>query len=488
MSLREKAAQGVLWSVIQRWGREGISFLVLAVLSRLLAPEAFGLVAMAFVFTDFAHVFMDQGFTAAIVQRDDLEKAHLDTAFWVSVSTGLLFMLGGIAGSELIAALFREPELGSVVRWLSLVFLLDSLSSTQMAILQRELAFKSLALRSLAAKTTGGIVGVVLAFQGFGVWSLVAQKLAGGAMGVVVLWRTSDWRPGFKMSLRHYKELFRFGIAVVGNNLLKTFTRKADHFVIGYFLGSTLLGFYTVGYRLLRVIMRVVTGIINAVAFPAFSRLQENPERMRRAFYKVTQYTSLLSFPVFLGLAALAPEVVPAIFGDKWAASVPVLQVLAFTGVLESVSVFNGTVMRASGRPAWQFGIALLTAVFSLIGYAIAVRWGIVAVAASFVIVSYLLAPVSYVAVRRLIQIDFRTYARQFALPGAASLLMVFGVLGLKSMVGNQGLNLYLELSLYTAVGGLIYLLVLTFTARTLSRQLWQMLSLALPSWKFRRT
>jgi PST family polysaccharide transporter len=488
MSLRKKAAQGVLWSVIQRWGREGISFLVLAVLSRLLAPEAFGLVAMAFVFTDFAHVFMDQGFTAAIVQRDGLEKAHLDTAFWISVSTGFVFTLGGIAGSELIAALFHEPQLGPVVRWLSPIFLLYALSSTQMAILQRELAFKSLALRSLAAKTVGGIVGVALAFQGFGVWSLVAQRLAGGAVGVVVLWRASDWRPGFKVSLSHYNELFRFGIAVVGNNLLKTFTRRADHFVIGYFLGPTLLGFYTVGYRLLWVIMRVVTGIINAVAFPAFSRLQGDPERMRRAFYKVTQYTSLLSFPVFLGVAVLAPEVVPAVFGEKWAASVPVLQVLAFTGVLESVSVFNGTVMRASGRPAWQFGITLLTAMCSLIGYVIAVRWGIVAVAASFVIVSYLLAPISYVAVRRLIQIDLRTYAGQFALPGVASLLMVLGILALKGTVGHQALSVYLELPLYTAVGGLIYLLVLTFTARTLSRQLWQMISLALPSWKFRRT
>lgn len=488
MSLRQRAVQGVFWSVVQKWGREAISFVILVVLSRLLAPEAFGLVALGLVFTEFVQIFLDQGFSAAIIQRKELDAEHLDTAFWISVLSGIVLTVVGIAMSGLVAAFFDEPRLGPVVRWLSLVFIVSALSSTQMAILQRELAFKSLALRSMTAKLVGGIVGVIMAFAGFGVWSLVAQKLTAGVAGVVVLWRASDWRPGFKLSKQHYKELFSFGVSVVGNNLLKTFVRRSNDFLIGYFLGATLLGIYTIGYRLLLVTLRIVTGIINSVAFPTFSRLQQNPERMRRAFYKVTQYTSLFAFPVFLGLAVLAPDVIPALFGDKWAPSVPVLQVLAFIGILESVQAFNGSVIRASGRPSWQLGIMLLTSIASVIGFLIAVRWGIVGVAASFVIAGYLLAPVSYLAVRRLIRIDFRTYAGQFVAPLAASLIMVMAVVILQNVLARHGLNSYVLLSIYGAVGSAIYLLIIGLTAPSLWQQMLELVSLALPSWRYKRT
>ena len=488
MSLREKAAKGIVWSVIQKWGRTAIWFVTFVALSRLLGPEDFGLVALASVFTAFVDIFLDQGFSAAIVQRADLEREHLDTAFWISILTGILLTVGGIAVSGLVAALFAEPRLAPVLRWLSISFILSALSSSQMAILQRELAFKSLAVRSITATMAGGIVGVSLAFAGFGVWSLVAQNLAMGLAGVIVLWRASDWRPGLSLSMKHYKELFTFGVYVVGNNILRVLVRHSDDLLIGYFLGPTLLGYYTIGYRLLLVITRVATGIINSVAFPTFSRLQDKPKRMRRAFYEVTQYTSLLAFPIFIGLAILAPEVVPAVFGEKWAPSIPVMQVLALIGILQSAIAFNGSVMKACGKPSWQFGIMLLHAVCSVTGFVLAVRWGIVAVAASYVIVGYLLAPVSYMAVRRLIQIDFRTYLRQFAAPLSASLIMVLVIAGLKNVFQHQGFNLYLQLSVYIMAGGLTYLLVIGVAARSLSRQVLERVSLAVQSWKLEKT
>ena len=486
MNLREKAVNGLVWSVIQKWGRAAISTVAFIALARLLPPEAFGLVALATVVTAFIEILLDQGFSAAIVQRTDLEPEHLDTAFWISVLIGLLLTLGAIAASELAAAFFNEPELAPVIRWLSLSFIFVALSSTQTAILQRDLKFKSLAARSTAAALVGGVVGVGMAFAGFGVWSLVGQNLVRALVGVIVLWRASNWRPGLKVSKKHYRELFTFGASVTGTNLLNTLTRRSDDFLIGYFLGPTLLGYYTVGYRLLLVTMRLVTGIVNSVAFPTFSRIQQNRTRTRRAFYEVTQYTSLLAFPVFIGLAVLAPELVTALFGEQWAPSIPIMQILALIGILLSVLAFNGSVMRASGKPSWQFGIMLLTAVCSVIGFLIAVRWGIVAVAASFVIVGYLLAPLSYVAVRKLIQIDFRTYLGQFVAPLSASLIMAAVILGLKSVLGHQALNLFLQLSIYVTAGVLSYLLVIVLTARPLSRQVLAFTTIAFPSWKLK--
>ena len=487
MSLRQKAAKGIFWSVVQKWGRAGISILTFIVLSRLLTPDAFGLVSLATVFTVFIELFLDQGFGAAIVQRSELEPEHLDTAFWINIGTGVLMTAGLIAASGFVAAIFDEPRLAPVLRWLSIIFILSSLSSTQISILQRKLAFKSLAARSLVATAVGGVVGMTMAFAGFGVWSLVGQDLVSALAGVIILWGASDWRPGFNVSLKHYKELFNFGVSIVGNHALTILIRRSDDLLIGYFLGPTLLGFYTIGYQLLLVIIRLVTEVTNSVAFPAFSRIQEQPERMRRAFYNVTQYTSLFAFPVFIGLAVLAPELVPAVFGEKWTPSIPVMQVLSLIGILQSVLFFNGSVIKAAGKPSWQLGIMLLNAVCSVIGFLLVVQNGIVAVAASFVIVGYLLAPVSYIAVRKLIQVDFRTYLWQFMPSLFASLAMVAVVTGLRYMFGGQSLNIYLELAIYLLAGVLTYGLVIVLTARQLYQEILDLVSLVVPKWKFRK-
>lgn len=487
MSLRQKAAKGIVWSVIQKWGKEAISAFNLMILTRLLGPEAFGLVALATVFTDFLDIFLDQGFSAAIVQRSNLEQEHLDTAFWTSLFIGILLTVVTTAASGLAATFFQEPRLAFVLSWLSIGFIFGALSSTQTAILQRKLAFKSLAARSMVAKTVGGIVGVSLALAGFGIWSLIGLTLATDLAAVIVLWRTSDWRPGVNLSKKHFKELFTFGISITGNNILSQAVRHSDDFLIGYFLGSTLLGYYTVGYRLLLVILRLVTGIMNAVAFPTFSRLQLDPKRMLRAFYQVTQYTSLLAFPVFIGLSIMASELIPALFGEKWAPSIPVMQILALFGILQSVLAFNGTVMRASGKPSWQLIIMLLNATCNVIGFLLVVHWGIVAVAASLVIVSYLLAPISYLAVRKLIQVNTGIYLRQYVVPLSASLIMVIVIVGLKQVFKNQELNLYLQLFVYLTAGALTYLLVIVLSARSLSRQVLELVRLTFPNWKLKK-
>lgn len=488
MNLREKAAKGLAWSVVQKWGRAAISTVTFIILARLLPPEAFGLVALATVITAFIEILLDQGFSAAIVQRTDLEPGHLDTAFWISVLTGATLALGVIAASELAASFFNEPELAPLLRWLSLSFLFVALSSTQTAILQRELAFKSLATRSLAATIAGGVVGVTMALVGFGVWSLVGQNLVRALAGVFVLWWASDWRPGLKVSKKHYKELFSFGVSVTGNNFLTAIVRRSDDFLIGLFLGPTMLGYYTIGYRLLLVVTRLVTSITTSVVFPLFSRIQHKPERIRRAFYNVTQYTSLLAFPVFIGMAVLASDLVLTLFGEKWAPSIPVMQILALIGILQSVMFFNGSVMRASGKPSWQFGIMLLTTVASVIAFFLVVSWGIVAVAAAFVVVGYLVAPVSYLAVRKLIKIEPSTYLGQFVAPLFASLVMLIVILGLRYLLGNQDLSGYLRLGILIAAGALTYLLVIRLTARSLTQEILELASLALPRRKQRKT
>ncbi|UCF27887.1 MAG: MOP flippase family protein [Chloroflexota bacterium] len=486
MSLKNKAAKGVVWSVIQRWGRTAFSTIIFIILARQLPPEAFGLVAMATIFTAFIEIFLDQGLSAAIVQRQDITEDHLDTAFWASIITGVIMTIAGIALSGLVASLFDEPQLAPIIIWLSFSFVIIALSSTQVAILRRKLAFRDLATRSLIAMFVGGIVGVAMAFSGFGVWSLVGQNLADGLAAAVVLWRSSDWRPKLNFSTKHFKDLFSFGISIVGNKILVFFNRRSDDFLIGYFLGPTLLGYYTIGYRILLILIRLVTKIINAVAFPTFSRIQHNPKRMRNAYYKATQYTNLLAIPAFIGMAILAPELINTLFGEKWAPSVPVMQVLALIGILNALIFFNGTVIQASGKPDWNLGIMFLTAVVSVLGFLIAVRWGIVAVAVSFVIAGYLVAPISYFALRKLINVNFKTYVLQFIAPLSATLVMVAVIMGLKYLLKDQNLNQYFEIAIYISAGVITYTVTIGLMARQLSRQVVELLFEVIPNNRIR--
>ncbi len=479
MSLREKAVKGVLWSAIQNWGSNLLSLVVLLVLARLLDAEAFGLVAMGFVFTGFMAVFLRQGFGQAIIQRDNLEAEHLDTAFWISVAAGVVLTAVGIAAADLVAALFREAELAPVVRWLSLSFLIGAFSNTQQAILQRRLAFKSLAIRSLVGSAAGGCAGIVMALMGCGVWSLVGQSLTQSLVSVVVLWYASGWRPGFRVSSSHARDLFSFGLSIIGIELLNFVNRRLDHLLIGCFLGSVPLGYYTIAYALVLRTVQMLTQTVSPASLPTFSRLQHSPDQMRHAFLTATRMMSLLAFPVFLGMSVLAPELVVVLFGVKWAPSIPVMRVLAFIGILQSVLFFNGAVMLASGKPTWHLGLTLLNALVNVVAFIIVVRWGIVWVASAFVIRGYLLSPLTVWVTNRIIGVGFGTYLSRYGASLVASLGMVAVVGGAGySLTGVVSLQILLPLCIL--VGVVVYSLTVLLIAPTLAREALELMRLAL--------
>jgi len=485
MNLRQKAVKGVVWSAIQSWGRQALSFIVFALLARLLDPDVFGLVALAGVFLAFMQIFLDQGFTEAIVQRHNLEPEHLETAFWTNIGIGLLLTVFGISAAGLIADLFSQPQLTPIIRWLSLSFLLAPLKSVQESIFRRNLDFKTLAVRSLVAVVVGGLVGVTMALMRFGVWSLVGQQLVYSLVEVLVLWWTSDWRPGLNFSMRHFRELFSFGINILGMRVLEFLYRRTDDLLIGYFLGSVALGYYTIAYKILLIMIQLLTSVTDQVAIPTFSRLQQEPEQMRHAFYKVTQLTSLISFPAYFGLAALAPEIVRVVFGEQWLPSIPVMQILAFMGLLHSVYWFNATVIIAMGKPFWKLILTFLNAAASVVLFPIVVRWGIVAIAATFVIFSYLLSPLELWMVNRLIRINLMTYFRHYIAPLTGSLAMAGAILGVKYFCSGL-ISVPILLAICILIGIVVYVGVILLIAPTLAQQVLSLVTSVIPTGRLR--
>jgi PST family polysaccharide transporter len=444
------------WSAFQSWGTQAISFAVLSVLARLLQPDMFGLVALASVFTAFVQVFIDQGYGDAIVQRAELERGHLDTAFWISLGAGTVLAGATVLGRDLVAAAFREPRLGPVVAWLSLSLVLAALSSTQKAILRRELLFKALALRSLASVAVGGVVGITMAVTGWGVWSLVGQYLAGGVAGVVVLWTASPWRPGFEVTRRHFDDIFSFGIHVLGVNVLNFLSRHLDDLLIGAFLGPTALGFYHVAYRMVQVLVKMLGSVLTQVAFPVFSAVQDRPERMAAAFLRAVRYTGAVAFPVFVGLGLVAREAVMLFFGSGWGTSVPVLRILAFIGIVQSVSLFNGAVIKAAGKPHWLLRLEGFNVFVNAVAFAIAVHWGIVAVAFAYTLRSYLVAPLRVWVVCMSIPVSFRDYGAALLPDLGCAATMAAGV-GATLLLLPQEAGLLWRLTAMVATGIVTY-------------------------------
>lgn len=477
--MKEAVVKGVIWSAVQGWGSQAGSLVVFFLLARLLEPDAFGLVALANIFLAFMQIFLNQGFAQAIVQRQVLDPEHLDTAFWTNFAIGILLTLISFTTANSVAIWFQQSQLAAILQGFSLLFLITSFSTVQQAILERNLNFKAIALRGLTGTVVGGCVGVAMAVYGFGAWSLVGQQLVQELVGVFVLWRSSDWRPGYKLSWFHFQHLFNFGISILGFNFLTFFNTRADDFLIGYFLGTISLGYYSLAYRILGVLTQLLVTTSKQVALPTFSKFQLDIERFRSIFYTATQLTSLVAFPTFLAVIALAPELVVVIFGEQWKPSILVLQVLCVAGILQSISFFKSSVFIALGKPMWALWLGLLATGLNLIGFTIAVQWGIVAVAAAFVLRAYLVFPIGQWAVSRLIQVPLTTYLQQFSAPLISSVVMFVGILSIKQLLGDW-LNMPLLLILCIGVGTLLYGLMIRLCSPLLFQKIFGLIHLVM--------
>ena len=484
--LRARAVKGVAWTATSNWGDQLARLLVFAILSRLLDPEAFGLVALAWVFIGLTDVVAEQGLVDALVQRRQVTKTDLDTAFWMTVCLGLVLMLLLAAFAVPIATALDDDALAPVLVVLALVIPIGSLSHVQRAILRRDLAFRSLALRTLVGVAVGSVVGVGAALLGFGVWSLVAQRIATQLTGTVVLWRVTPWRPGLDLGRAQARELFGFGKHVVGFRLLNFYNANIDNFLVGAVLGPVALGFYTVGYRILRMVIQLTSNLIDSVAYPLYARLQDDPARFRRAYYTSSGFAALVAFPAFTILLVLAPEIVSLLFGPKWSESVPVMQVLAVLGLVRSVNYANSSSITALGKPSWRVVIVGLTSALNTVAFLIAVQYGgIVAVAAAATGVGIAVTPISFWAMHRLVPFSVRTYVKLVGGPAVASVALALAVLAVQYVLPQQ--RPAIALAVLTGVGLLVYTATVHAISRELADEGRQLLRLALPRRSRRR-
>lgn len=459
------ALRGAAWMGFATWINQAVALTAFIVLGRLLSPQDFGLVAAASVILWLLRVLVDQGFGQVLVQRADLTAAHVDTAFWTALATGVAIALLTFVTAPLVADLYSLPKLTGVLRALSIVFVFVAFDSTQSALLAREMQFRVQALRRLGASLFSGAVAIGLAIWGAGVWALVAQTLVFEGLLVALLWSLVSWRPRWRFSLVEFKELFGFGMRMTLIRILTNVGAYSDNLLIGVVVGAVALGYYVVGFRVVVVINTLIAIALTQVVLSAFSRLQHDRKALNGALYRSTKLAAAISLPIYAGLALVAHPLTVFIFGQKWAPSAPVMQALTIAGFVQCQLLFTTQYAIALGRVGnelrWTAG--LIGA--ELAAFAVAVQFGIVEVALSLGIVLLVAWPIRLGRLRAWGGVSYRYYFRPFPSLIAATLTMAVAIFAVKSALGD-GVGEATALLIEIAVGALAYPLALAVFAR----------------------
>lgn len=470
MSLGRKVTHAVSWLAVAQVAQRATTLVVTAILARRLLPADFGLIALTLLSVNFISYFQDMGLSAALVQRSDLEKDHLDTAFWINVGGGLILGLIGVGLSPLISALFREPRLTVLLVVMMITLPINGLGWASHSLLQRRLAFRPIAIIEWASVLLSGATAVTLALLGIGVWALVAQNIVVSVVSSSGRLIAARWRPGLSFSKQRFRELFSFSSGALGFFLVNHVMRNVDKAIIGGVLGTTALGFYTIAYNLILMPGMTICSLVGRVMFPALSSVQNDMIRFRRAYLRMARTVAFGTFPLIIGLGATARIFIPTIYGGRWLPSVSILQIIIVIGFFEAIAIW--------GAAAWALGktrMSLICAVVSLvsltIAFSVGVRWGLTGVAWAYVIASPIIFLLPHLWTNRLMGLRLGTFIEAIAPPLSAAAVMG----GVIWFLVSEGVRLFTSnwtnLAAYILLGGAIYSLVILIMAVFCRRQ-----------------
>jgi PST family polysaccharide transporter len=477
VSLKAVAARGIIWTAVEGWGRQFLGLAVFTVLARLLDKEAFGLVALAGVYIAFVQMFVKEGMGTAVVQRKELKPSHLDAAFWVNVVVAIILVGLTITFRGQLAVILENERVAPILGWLAVGMLLTAVSIVPGALLTREMKFRSLAIRTMTGTTVGGCVGVGLAVLGFGVWSLVAQQLVGSAVGMVCLWASVNWRPGVQANWAAFTDIASFSAGVLGHNLLWFVSTRVDQAVIGTGLGVAALGAYVVAQRVISLVMEMLTFPTQSVAMPAFSRIQDDPERLARTFEWSTILVCALAFPAFLSVLLIGPHLIPLVFGAKWEVSIVPMQILCVAGMLRAAQTFAHPTFMALGRVVLYMWIFAIDAVVSAVGCWFAAKYGLASVAWAVVMAAGVTGVANFLVLSNLVGLSFTSLITRIWPISVACTVMALAVLGTGRMLGGRVPDVIMVI-VQTVAGAASYGMAFALFARQQWVELWTLAKL----------
>ncbi|MEJ5260055.1 MAG: lipopolysaccharide biosynthesis protein [Anaerohalosphaeraceae bacterium] len=388
--LRSKTHRAALWSLLEITGQRGVQFVVGVILARLLLPEEFGLIGMLLFFLALAQIFLDSGFGAALIQRQQITDTDINSIFYFNILVGFLCagLLCLLAPS--VAVFYQQPILKPLLRFLSLILIINAFGLIQSTLLVKAIDFKTQTKVSLLAVILSGGIGITLAVLNFGVWSLAVQQVCAALFRTVFLWVFSTWRPSRLFSLRSLKDLFHYAWKLLCSGFLNAVFDNLYYVVIGRLFPPAELGYFTRADNLQQLPSITLSSVAGRIAFPVFSTIQKEPERVKRGLQKALMFTALIHFPLMLSLGAAARQVVLVLLTEKWAPCILYLKMLSLVGMMLPLHVLNLNVLQALGRSDLFLRLELVKKGLVVLNLLIAWRWGIPAIILGQIVVSLL--------------------------------------------------------------------------------------------------
>ncbi len=376
-SFRQQFLGGAFWSGVERFGQQGVQFVVAIILARLLEPAEFGLIAMIMVFTLVPQTIAFGGFGAALVQRKDISDRDFNTVFWYNAITAGIMVVVLWFCAPFIASFYSEPRLVLITKWSALSILFNGLALTNRAVLTRELQFKTRSIIALVAVLFSGMTGIVMAYGGYGVWALVAQNLVLQFVSMVIYWKLSSYRIRLQFSWTSFREMFSFGHNLMLSFALRAFFENVHALVIGKFYSPMALGFFHRAKRFSILCSQMPAQMVSQVNYPMLCRLQDNPQEALMLYQKVFKTTLLVCSPLLTGMAVVAPNMIDVLIGQKWMPCVPYLRLFCLIGFFYVLFMLHADVVRASGKGRSFLRLEMSKHAMSALAILLLVRFGI---------------------------------------------------------------------------------------------------------------
>lgn len=375
--LKKKASSAVFWNLSGTLMKQGITFVISIFLARLLSPDDFGLVGMATVFISLTQSFTDFGMTSGLIQKKEPSEVQYNTVFYINLGVSVIMMVLMIFFSGLIAAYYKNPEVGKIAQFVSYSFVLNAINGVQNAQLTKALANKVKTIASLTSALATGVVGIILAYNNYGVWSLVYATLVGSGVSTVYIWYKSSWRPKALFNFSEVKPLINYGSKMFASGLLDNIYNKLDVLIIGKLFSPATLGFYFRAVSLNQLVTKYTSGALQGVFFPVISHLQFDREAQLRVISKSLHVISFLTFLLMGFLYLNAHEVFVILFTEKWLVAVDYFKIMVFYSYAYPISVILVNVLSGNGHSGKFLKLEIWKKITGLLAMAVGFYFGI---------------------------------------------------------------------------------------------------------------
>ena len=349
-SLKKKTVKGTIWSSVERFSVQAIQFIVMVFMARVLTPEDYGIVGMITIFIAVSQSLIDSGFSQALIRKQDRTQIDNSTVFYFNIAVGIVIYFILFFCAHPIASFFNEPILVKVTRIVAISLPINSFAVVQRAILTINIDFKTQAKASLAGAFVTGIVGLSMAYTGWGVWAIVWSQVTGTFINVAVLWIVANWKPTLEYSWNSFKEMFNFGSKLLVSGLIDTIYRNVYLIVIGKVFKASDLGYYTRSQQFSQFASSNITGIVQRVTYPVLCTIQNDEDYLREAYRKILKISAYVIFPLMTGMAGVAKPMIVSVLTEKWLYSAVLLVPICLAGMWYPIHAINLNLLQVKGR------------------------------------------------------------------------------------------------------------------------------------------